>query len=98
MENSPFAGIEIKFNALAIQQLAEALAPLLPLLQNQAPAQNQTQESDLINRDEACNILYCNKTTLHKHTKSGRLQSYSIGNRVLYKRSEILAAVKPLKK
>ena len=95
MENSPFAGIEIKFNAALIQQLAEALAPLL---QNQAPAQNQTQESDLINRDEACNILYCNKTTLHKHTKSGRLQSYSIGNRVLYKRSEILAAVKPLKK
>ena len=95
MQNSPFAGIEIKFNAALIQQLAEALAPLL---QNQAPAQNQTQESDLINRDEACNILYCNKTTLHKHTKSGRLQSYSIGNRVLYKRSEILAAVKPLKK
>ena len=95
MENSPFAGIEIKFNAALIQQLAEALAPLL---QNQAPAQNQTQESDLINRDEACNILYCNKTTLHKHTKSGRLQSYAIGNRVLYKRSEILAAVKPLKK
>ena len=95
MQNSPFVGIEIKFNAALIQQLAEALAPLL---QNQAPAQNQTQESDLINRDEACNILYCNKTTLHKHTKSGRLQSYSIGNRVLYKRSEILAAVKPLKK
>ena len=95
MESSPFAGIEIKFNAALIQQLAEALAPLL---QNQAPAQNQTQESDLINRDEACNILYCNKTTLHKHTKSGRLQSYAIGNRVLYKRSEILAAVKPLKK
>ena len=95
MENSPFAGIEIKFNAALIQQLAEALAQLL---QNQAPAQTQSQESDLINRDEACNILYCNQTTLHKHTKSGRLQSYSIGNRVLYKRSEILAAVKPLKK
>ena len=95
MENSPFAGIEIKFNAALIQQLAEALAPLL---RNQAPAQNQTQESDLINRDEVCDILHFNKTTLHKHTKSGRLQSYSIGNRVLYKKSEVLAAVKPLKK
>ena len=59
MQNSPFAGIEIKFNAALIQQLAEALAPLL---QNQAPAQTQSQESDLINRDEACNILYCNKS------------------------------------
>lgn len=95
MENSLFAGIEIKFNAALIQQLAEALAPLL---QNQAPAQNQTQESDLINRDEVCKILHFNKTTLHKHTKSGRLQSYAIGNRVLYKRSEVLEAVTPLKK
>ena len=95
MESSPFAGIEIKFNAALIQQLAEALAPLL---QNQAPAQNQTQESDLINREEVCRILHFNKTTLNKHTKSGRLQSYAIGNRVLYKRSEVLEAVTPLKK
>lgn len=95
MENSPFAGIEIKFNAALIQQLAEALAPLL---QNQAPLQTQSQESDLISRDEVCDILHFNKTTLHKHTKSGRLQSYSIGNRVLYKRSEVLEAVTPLKK
>ena len=95
MENSPFAGIEIKFNALAIQQLAEALAPLL---QNQVSPQNESQESDLISREMVCKILHFNKTTLLKHTKSGRLQSYSIGNRVLYKRSEILAAVTPLKK
>ena len=95
MESSPFAGIEIKFNAALIQQLAEALAPLL---QNQTPLQSQPQESDLINREEVCKILHFNKTTLLKHTKSGRLQSYAIGNRVLYKRSEVLEAVKPLKK
>ena len=48
MQNSPFAGIEIKFNAALIQQLAEALAPLL---QNQAPLQTQSQESELISRE-----------------------------------------------
>lgn len=95
MENSPFAGIEIKFNAALIQQLAEALAPLL---QNQTPVQNQTQESDWISREEVCKILHFNKTTLNKHTKSGRLQSYAIGNRVLYRRSEVLEAVTPLKR
>ena len=95
MQNSSFAGIEIKFNAALIQQLAEALAPLL---QNQAPAQTQSQESDLINREEVCRILHFNKTTLNKHTKSGRLKSYAIGNRVLYKKSEVLEAVTPLKK
>ena len=95
MQNSPFAGIEIKFNAALIQQLAEALAPLL---QNQAPVQSNDFQSDLVSRDEVCKILHFNKTTLHKHTKSGRLKSYAIGNRVLYKKSEVLEAVTPLKK
>jgi excisionase family DNA binding protein len=95
MANSLFAGIEIKFNSAAIQQLAEALAPLL---QSQTPLQTQPQETDLISRDEVCKILHFNKTTLNKHTKSGRLQSYAIGNRVLYKRSEVLESVRPLKR
>ncbi len=86
---------QILFQGCTFSELANSIADIL---QNQTPVQNQTQESDLINRDEVCKILHFNKTTLLKHTKSGRLQSYSIGNRVLYKRSEILAAVKPLKK
>ena len=86
---------QILFQGCTFNELANSIAGIL---QNQAPTQNQSQESDLINRDEVCKILHFNKTTLHKHTKSGRLQSYAIGNRVLYKRSEILAAVKPLKK
>lgn len=95
MENNPFGAIEIRFNAAAIQQLAEALAPLL---QNQTPSQTPPAEPELITRDEVCTLLNFNKTTLHKHTKSGRLKSYGIGNRVLYKRSEVLEAVTPLKK
>ena len=86
---------QILFQGCTFSELANSIADIL---QNQTPVQNQTQESYLINRDEVCKILHFNKTTLLKHTKSGRLQSYSIGNRVLYKRSEILAAVKPLKK
>lgn len=86
---------QILFQGCTFNELANSIAGIL---QNQTPVQNQSQESDLISRDEVCEILHFNKTTLHKHTKSGRLQSYSIGNRVLYKRSEILAAVKPLKK
>ena len=86
---------QILFQGCTFSELANSIAGIL---QNQAPVQTQSQESELISRDEVCDILHINKTTLHKHTKSGRLQSYSIGNRVLYKRSEILAAVKPLKK
>lgn len=86
---------QILFQGCTFSELANSIADIL---QNQTPLQTQSQESELISRDEVCDILHFNKTTLHKHTKSGRLQSYSIGNRVLYKRSEILAAVKPLKK
>ena len=83
---------QILFQGCTFNELANSIANIL---QSQTPP--QTQESDLISRDEVCKILHFNKTTLNKHTRSGRLKSYSIGNRVLYKRSEVLEAVTPLK-
>lgn len=50
----------------------------------------------LLTRDEVCELLSFNKTSLWKHTKSGKLKSYGIGNRVYYKRHEVLEAVKPI--
>ncbi|MDI5898398.1 helix-turn-helix domain-containing protein [Flavobacterium yafengii] len=85
---------QILFQGCTFNELANSIAGIL---QSQTLQQTQTQESDLVSRDEVCKILHFNKTTLHKHTKSGRLKSYSIGNRVLYKRSEVLEAVTPLK-
>jgi excisionase family DNA binding protein len=92
MENQIFlAGV-------SLQQLAEAVAPALAsLLQPQVINQLEPL-NEFISRDEVCKILRFNKTTLHKHTKTGRLQAYGIGNRVLYKKSEILEAVEPLNK
>jgi len=59
--------------------------------------QQQTEpENEFITRDEVCKLLNFNKTTLHKHTKSGKLLSFGIGNRVLYKKSQVLEAVKPI--
>lgn len=84
---------QIFLNGITLQELAKAIAPLLQT----APNLQEAHLSDLITRDEACKILSINKTSLWKHTKSGKLKSYGIGNRVLYKRSEIMEAVKPLK-
>lgn len=85
---------QIFLNGITIYQLAEALAPLLQ------PQSVQQLEpiNEFISRDEVCKILRFNKTTLNKHTRAGKLQSYGIGNRVLYKRNEVLEAVEPLKK
>lgn len=83
---------QILLNGITIEQLAEALKPLL-----QKPlTEPQQVTNELIGRKEACSLLHCNLSTLHKHTKSGRLKSYGIGNRILYKKAEILESVSPI--
>lgn len=83
---------QIFLNGITLQQLAEALIPLLQPQQ----AKELQPINDLITRDEVCKLLSFNKTSLWKHTKSGKLKSYGIGNRILYKRSEVIEAVKPI--
>ena len=83
---------QIFLNGITLQQLAEALAPLLQP-QNVSLLE---PKNEFIKREEACELLSINLSSLWKHTKSGKLKSYGIGNRVLYKRFEVLEAVKPI--
>lgn len=85
---------QIFLNGITVEQLAKALEPLLGIKTANEP---QQPENDFITRDTVCKLLSINKTTLWKHTKTGKLKSYGIGNRVMYKRTEVLEAVKPLK-
>lgn len=83
---------QIFLNGITIEQLAELLKPLV-----QSLITNHSQtENVLLTREEVCKLLSFNKTSLWKHTKSGKLKSYGIGNRVYYKRNEVLEAIKPL--
>lgn len=84
---------QIFLNGITVEQLAEALKFLL---QNSTGNQETQLENDFITREEVCKLLSFNLTSLWKHTKSGRLKSYGIGNRILYKRSEVLLAVRPI--
>ncbi len=83
---------QILLHGITLEQLAEALIPLLNITKG---AQEKPQ-NDLLTRDEVCKLLSINKTSLWKHTKNGKLQSYGIGNRVYYKRNEVLESVQPL--
>lgn len=56
-----------------------------------ATANNDTET--LLSRKEACELLKINFTSLWKHTKSGKLKSYGIGNRVYYKKEEIMKSI-----
>jgi hypothetical protein len=52
------------------------------------------QEEDVfLTREETCSILKINKSSLWKWTKKGKLISYGIGNRVLYKKNEVIESV-----
>ncbi|MEJ7823694.1 MAG: helix-turn-helix domain-containing protein [Chitinophagaceae bacterium] len=50
-------------------------------------------QSEYITRKEVAELLKISLPTLHDWTKQGWLPSYKMGNRVLYKRSEIDACV-----
>lgn len=86
---------QIFLQGITLEQLAEALKPLI---QPTTQIQQTSTEETLLTRKEVCSLISINLTTLHKKTKSGELKSYgtSSGNRVLYKKSEVLAAVKPI--
>ena len=85
---------QIFLNGITIEQLAEALKPLL---QSQKKVdESVSNEDELLTREQVCKLLSINKTTLWKHTKSGKLKSLGLGNRVYYKKSEVLQAVKHL--
>lgn len=55
------------------------------------PVKNDSET--LLSRKETCLLLKINYSTLWKHTKSGKLKSYGIGNRVYYKKEEILQSI-----
>ena len=82
---------QLLFQGCTLKELAQELAPLL-----QAHNTITIEENDFISVEETCQLLHLNKTSIWKHTKNGKLKSYGIGNRVLYKRSEVIEAVKPL--
>jgi excisionase family DNA binding protein len=85
---------QIFLQGITLEQLADALKPLMQ--QPNIPAEQTSTDKEFLTRKEVCERLSFNLTTLYKHTKSGKFKSYSIGNRVLYKLDEVLAAVEPI--
>jgi hypothetical protein len=48
---------------------------------------------ELLTRMQASNLLKINITTLHNWTKNGQIIAYGIGNRVYYKRGELMGSL-----
>lgn len=50
-------------------------------------------DDTLLTREETCELLSINLSTLWSYTKKGKLPSKKIGNRVYYLKSEVLEAL-----
>jgi excisionase family DNA binding protein len=75
-----------------IQEIKNALKEELEEVQ----ASNQKESSkveEYLNRQDTCSFLHCSLATLYNYQKSGRLPSLKIGRKVLFKKSDIIAAL-----
>ena len=52
-----------------------------------------TEQTELLTRNEVCNLLHITLPTLHNWTKEGLITGYRIGTRIRYKRAEVLATL-----
>ena len=59
-------------------------------------AGNGNNPTDLLTRKQASEFLHINLSTLWVWTNAKKIQAYGIGNRVFYKKSELLDALRPL--
>lgn len=55
------------------------------------------EPDDLMTRLEVAELFKCDISTIHNWTAKGKLKSYGIGNRVYYRRKEVLESLIPLK-
>lgn len=83
-----------------IQQLAELVAEnVRNQIQDLKPSPAPTSDNEvLLTREETCDFLKINSSTLWDWTNKGKVKAFGIGNRRYYKRSEILNSLKELKK
>jgi excisionase family DNA binding protein len=68
----------------------ELINSLLPKLSKEFQPKTPTE---FLSRTEVAKLLKVDISTIHNWTKKGKIISYGIGGRVLYKRSEILSAI-----
>lgn len=87
---------EILFTGVNLNELLERIGKIIETkLENNSPRKIKSlHQSEYLIRQEVASLLKVTFPTLNDWPKSGLLQSYKIGNRVLDKPNEIETAVK----
>ncbi len=58
----------------------------------------QSDQPDLLSRQEAANLIGCSLASLTTYQKKGSIPYYRIGRKVLFKKNELLSLAKVTKK
>lgn len=91
---------QLQFIQTSPEQLAELIDAKIKQRLNELKAELQSKDAndELLTRDEACEFLQINSSTLWHWQNRGKVKAYGIsGNRRYYKRSELIEALTPLK-
>jgi hypothetical protein len=86
--------LPIFLNGITLEQLAAALKPLL--IQQKNVQENIDDQDDLLTPEQACKFLSIGKTTLNKHSNSGRFIRLGLEGKVFYSKIQILGTLKPI--
>jgi Helix-turn-helix domain len=87
---------QIVINEISIDELVARLSELIDAKKEKNINTTSISEKNYLTRIEVARILKISLPSLSTYTKEGWLQSYKIGNRVLYKSEEIDQAIQKL--
>lgn len=85
----------VQIESISVEELTEIISEkLAEKLEKRIATLVATQnDEELLTREETAKLLKINSSTLWHWTKKGKLIAYGIGNRVYYKRGDILKAL-----
>lgn len=90
----------ILLETLTVEQLQQLIGTSVKngILELQKQLQSKDNSEELLTRDETCQFLKIDSSTLWAWTNNGKVKAYGIGARRYYKRSELLECLTLLKK
>lgn len=84
---------------ISVDALTEKIAlKTLDLLEQKNESKTTHNPDELLTREQTCEFLQIDSSTLWHWTNKGKVTAYGIGNRRYYKKAELLECLKPLKK
>ena len=90
----------ILLESLTIEQLQQLIGTSVRngIFELQKELQTKDDSEELMTREETCQFLKIDSSTLWAWTNNGKVKAYGIGARRYYKKSEIMECLTQLKK